>query len=138
MAREIKGSGHDQPTNGKGGDGNLEDSLDHASEQTAKLNDIALSKLFIETNDKAREKNSTPITELFHEEKKFQEIEPHTPDPQLLQEIYDSLANKDVHHKKLLEEGAPTNIILRFIHYLKGLTNIQVQTQDTTFITPTN
>ncbi|GCE63941.1 hypothetical protein MHSWG343_09480 [Candidatus Mycoplasma haematohominis] len=139
MGKETKDTRNDKA--GGAGDGDeLEDGLDHASEQAAKLNDQALASLFVEANEEALEKDNPPIRELFIEEKKHDlvEVSSKEPSPEFIKEIYESLSRKEIHHKKLLEEGIPSSRILRFLLKFKEWFNIPLNPKEEVVITPEN
>lgn len=125
MGRETRDTRQD-----KAGGDDLEDGLDKASEQAAQLNDDALASLFIEANEEARLLDSPPFRDLFVEEKKVHHIEEEEPDPAFLQQLYDSLSRKEIHHKKLLEENTPTNRVLRIFNALKAMIRIPVYREE--------
>ncbi|AEG73729.1 hypothetical protein MHF_1495 [Mycoplasma haemofelis Ohio2] len=116
---------------GGGGDG-----LDQAAEQIAQLEDAKLAALFIEANRAAKTSAIPEIRELFVEEKTHYEALEHTPDPAFLKRIYDSLTNVDIHHKKLLEEGEPTNAFSKLIHKIKRILMVERAQDELTLITP--
>ncbi|AEW45900.1 hypothetical protein MHC_05230 [Mycoplasma haemocanis str. Illinois] len=116
---------------GIGGDG-----LDQAAEQIAQIEDAKLAALFIEANRAAKTSTTPEIRELFIEEKAHYEALEHAPDPDFLKRIYDSLTSVDIHHKKLLEEGEPTNAFSKFIHKIKRILMVERAQDELTLITP--
>lgn len=114
-----------------GGDG-----LDQAADQVTKIEDSKLAELFIEANRRARTSDTPEICELYVEEKKEYEFQEHVPDPELLTSIRDSLTSTEIHHKKLLEEGAPTNALLSLLQRIKELLLAEKKVQKRTVIVP--
>lgn len=138
MGKETKDTRNDKA--GIAGGDDLEDGLDQASEQAAKLNDQSLAFLFVEANKEALEIDSPPLRELFVEEEKrnLLAIENINKEPseEFIQQIYDSLSRKDIHHKKLLEEGISSSRIVRILLKFKEWFNIPTISKEEIILTP--
>lgn len=136
MGKETRDTRNDKA--GAGGD-DLEDGLDKASEQVAQLKDEALASLFIEANAEAQLPNNPPFRDLFIEdekEHKVHHIEEEEPSPEFLQQLYDSLTRKEIHHKKLLEENTPTNRALRLLNSIKSIIKLPTYQEEDPIIPP--